>query len=290
MSKITAFLSSVLVLLAPTVSEASRVPQHVTLIGDSAAGGIPGYSAAIAILGRGIDLDIQVAACRTVDGDSCPIDGVRPLNVVQLANSMGSRLGPNVVVAVGYNDPETQYAQSIENALAAFMAAGVEHVYWLTLRTVSLGYASMNNDITTAATKHPELGVIDWNTYSRGHDEWFRPDGLHPLWPASRAMAKLIHQKLVDGGAALEPVRLATSTLPVAHTGKSYGATLVAAEGVAPYRWALLTPAPKGLHLSATGAIVGKPLVRPGTYILNVLVKDATGSSDRQGIALLVAP
>ncbi len=290
MRKIIAFLITVLVLLAPTGSAGSRVPQHVTFIGDSAAGGIPGNSAAIAILGLGIDLDIQTAACRAVDGDSCPIDGVRPPNVVQLANSMGSKLGPNVVVAVGYNDPKTQYPQNIEDALAAFRAAGVKRVYWLTLRTVRDGYASMNNDITSAATNHPELSVIDWNAYSRSHDEWFQPDGLHPLWPASRAMAKLIHQRLVDDSVAITPVRLTTSTLPAAHTAKSYRATLAAADGVTPYRWMLLTPPPKGLRLSANGAIIGKPRVTPGAYTLNVLVKDATGTSDEQAIPLLIRP
>ena len=59
---------------------------------------------------------------------------------------------------------------------------------------------------------------------------------------------------------------------------------------MAPYRWSLLTHAPKGLHVLANGTIIGTPLVEPGTYLLNVLVKDTTGSTDRRRIALHVTP
>lgn len=284
------FLLIALVLLVSDGNAASRGLQHVTLIGDSGAGGIPGYSAAIAILSQGIDLDLQVAACRRIDTESCPIDGVSPPNVVQLVNTMGTNLGPDVVVAVGYNDAVDEYAQSIENALAALKTAGVKHVYWLTLRASRHGYVNMNEDIVAAAAKHPELSVIDWNAYSRSHSDWFQPDGLHPFNPGSLAMATLIHQRLIDDGIAIKPVRLTTSTLPVAHQRKPYAAKFAAADGVAPYRWSLLTHAPKGLHVLANGTITGTPLVEPGTYLLNVLVKDTTGSTDRRRIALHVTP
>jgi hypothetical protein len=284
------FLIIALVLFASDGNAASRGLQHVTLIGDSGAGGIPGYSAAIAILSQGIDLDLQIAACRRIDTESCPIDGVSPSNVVQLVNTMGSKLGPNVVVAVGYNDPVDEYAQSIENALSALETAGVKHVYWLTLRASQHGYVNMNEDIVAAAAKHPELSVIDWNVYSRSHSDWFQPDGLHPLAPGTLAMVTLIHKRLLDDGIAIKPVRLTTSTLPVAHHGKAYTAKVAAADGVAPYRWSLLTHAPKGLRLLANGTIIGTPLVEPGTYLLNVLVKDAAGATDRRRIALHVTP
>ena len=64
---------------------------------------------------------------------------------------MGSKLGPNVVVAVGYNDFEDQYAANIETALGLFKAAGVKRVWWLTLRAAHHPYISMNADIVAAA-------------------------------------------------------------------------------------------------------------------------------------------
>jgi len=279
-----------LLLGASGAQGATKDLQHVTLIGDSVADAIPGDDQAVAILRQGIDLDLEVAPCRRVDQDSCPINGVRPPNVVQLVKTMGTKLGPNVVVAVGYNDFEDQYATNIETALDAMKAAGVKHVWWLTLRAAHHPYINMNDDIVNAAKNHPELDVIDWNVYSRSHPDWFQDDGLHLLAPGSEAMAGLIHKTLLDAGIALKPVQVATTVLPVAHRGKSYAAKLSATSGLVPYRWSLLARAPKGLHLEADGRIIGKPLVKPGTYVLNVRVKDASATFDTQRLTLRVKP
>jgi hypothetical protein len=263
---------------AATAQAGTRDIQHVTLIGDSVADAIPGTSVASTIVRQGVDLDFEVAPCRRVEGEGCPVDGVRPPSVVQLANSMGSKLGPNVVVSVGYNDFEDQYAHNIEDALNAFKAAGVKHVWWLTLRAAHHGYVNMNDDIEAAAAQHPELSVIDWNVYSRSHLDWFQPDGLHLLEGGANEMATLIHKTLLDDGVALKPAQIATTTLPVARRGKPYAAKLRATFGLEPYRWSLLARAPLGLHLEADGRIVGKPRAKPGVYVLNVRVKDAAAS------------
>jgi hypothetical protein len=286
-----AVLTTVAVFAAGTAAGGTHAGglQHVTLIGDSVADAIPGDSQALAVLRQGIDLDLEVAACRHVDQDSCPgPDGVRPPNVIQLVESMGSKLGPNVVVAVGYNDFADQYAQNIENALAALKAAGVQRVWWLTLREAHGGYVSMNADIANAKQLHPELGVIDWDGYSGSHVDWFQGDGLHLLGPGAEGMAALIHNTLLTDGIVVRPVRVATTALPVAHRGKQYSAKLSAAAGLAPYAWSLLARAPKGVHLEASGAIIGKPLVKPGPYVLNVRVQDAAGSFDTHRLVLHV--
>jgi Putative Ig domain len=278
----------VLALCAATAHGATHQLQHVTLIGDSVADAIPGDNQAVATLRQGIDLDLEVEPCRRVDQESCPNGNVRPPNVVQLAQMMGSKLGPNVVVSVGYNDFEDQYAQNIENALAAFKAAGVKHVWWLTLRAAHHPYINMNDDIQAAATQHPELSVIDWNVYSRSHPDWFQADGLHLLGPGAEAMAGLIHKTLLDDGVASKPVQVATTALPTARIGRSYAAKLGAAQGLAPFRWSLLERAPKGLHLEADGRIMGRPRARPGTYVLNVRVTDSAGSFATRRLTLRI--
>ena len=267
---------------------ASRAVQSVTLIGDSVADAIATDNRAIAVLHQGVDLDLEVAPCRRVEGEGCPYEGVRPPSLVQLVNSMGAKLGPNVVVCVGYNDFEDRYAGNIEDALDALKAAGVTHVWWLTLRAAHHPYVNMNDDIVNAAKNHPELGVIDWNVYSRSHPDWFQDDGLHLLEPGSMAMAGLIHQTLLDAGVALKPVQVATTALPAARLGTSYATKLAGTSGLAPYRWSLLARAPKGLHLEADGRIIGKPLVKPGTYVLNVRVKDSASSFDTRRLTLRV--
>ncbi len=274
---------------AAGVARAGSV-EHVTLIGDSVADAISGDDRAVATLRQGVDLDLEVEPCRRVDQESCPGPaGLRPPNVVQLVKTLGSRLGPNVVVAVGYNDFEDQYAANLETALDALRAAGVKRVLWLTLRAAHHPYLNMNDDITAAARQHPEMSVIDWNVYSRSHTDWFQPDGLHLLAPGAEAMAELIHSALVTDGIAAKPVRVATTELPAAHRGRRYSARLAATAGVAPYAWSLLERAPKGLHLAASGAITGTPVVAPGRYTFNVRVKDSVASFATRRLTLRVA-
>jgi hypothetical protein len=279
--------------LAASTSAASRSHaasiQHVTLIGDSVADGIANDNAAVAILRQGVSLDLEVAPCRRVDQDSCTSNGVQPPNMVQLVKTMGSKLGPNVVVSVGYNDFEDQYAKNVETALTALEAAGVKRVWWLTLRAAHHPYISMNDDLVQAAQQHPEMSVIDWNVYSRSHTDWFQADGLHLLGPGSEAMAGLIHKTLLTDGIAAKPVRVSTTALPVAHRDKPYTAKLQATAGIAPYAWSLLERAPRGLHLQSSGAISGLPLVQPGRYTFNVRVRDSAASFATRRLTLRIA-
>jgi hypothetical protein len=262
--------------------------QHVTLIGDSVADAIPGDPGAVSILRQGIDLDLEVAPCRRVEGEGCPVEGVRPPSVVQLIQSMGSRLGPNVVVAVGYNDFEDQYAGNIEDAIDALAAAGVKRVFWLTLRAAHHPYITMNADIAQAAARHPQLTVVDWNAYSRSHADWFQADGLHLLGPGADAMATLIHKTLLEAGVAAKPPRIATTALPPAHRDKAYRVRLVARAGVAPYRWSLLERAPAGVHLAPNGTVTGTPHAKAGRYTFNVQVRDSLGTMATRRLTLRV--
>lgn len=278
----------VLALGVPAAGAATRDLPHVTFIGDSVADAIGNTNSSIAIVKQGVDMDLELAPCRRVEGEGCPVDNVRPPSVVQLVKSMGAKLGPNVVISVGYNDFEDEYAQNIADALDALQAAGVKHVWWLTLRAAHHPYVNMNADIVAAAAKHPDVTVVDWNVYSRSHPDWFQDDGLHLLGPGADAMATLIHQSLLDDGVAVKPAQITTAALPAAHRGRPYAAKLQATLGLAPYRWSLLARAPKGLHLEADGRIVGKPLAKPGTYVLNVRVKDSGGSFDVRRLTLRI--
>ena len=285
-------IAALVALLALAVAAAaparSSGAQHVTLIGDSVADAIPGDYSASLIIKQGIDLDLEVAPCRRVAGEGCPIGGVRPPSAVQLIQSMGSKIGDNVVVAVGYNDFEDQYAGNIEDAISALTAAGVKRIFWLTLRAARHPYLTMNDDIVQAAAKHPQVTVIDWNVYSRSHPDWFQTDGLHLLGPGAEAMATLIHKSLLDAGVAAKPARITTTTLPAAHRGKAYKAKLAATAGITPYRWSLLERAPAGIHLEANGTVMGTPHAKIGRYTFNVRVRDAIGSLSTRRLTLRI--
>jgi len=285
-------IAALVALAALTVVAASPArsarAQHVTLIGDSVADAISGDQSAVAILRQGIALDLEVAPCRRVEGIGCPVDGVRPPSVVELVQSMGSTIGPNVVVAVGYNDFEDQYAGNVEDAINALTAAGVKRIFWLTLRAARHPYLTMNAAIAEAAARHPQVTVIDWNVYSRSHPSWFQSDGLHLLGAGSDAMATLIHTSLLGAGVAAKRPRILTSALPPAHHGTAYRARLVAVSGIAPYQWSLLERAPAGIHLAPNGTVTGTPRAKVGRYAFNVRVRDALGTMVTRRLTLRI--
>ncbi len=90
-------------------------------------------------------------------------------------------VGDHVVIAGGYNypywDPE-RFDRSIDSMIATLTAAGVEHVYWVTLREVEPWFVSpsawrgvqpyywyfptVNEHLERALLRHPNLTLIDW--------------------------------------------------------------------------------------------------------------------------------
>ena len=282
--------------LAGAAPGRSDAEVRVTVFGDSAATAMAYDPDAKRILGRGVDLRLEVAACRRVGDTSCPYDGVRPPNVIDRATALGAELGPVVVVIVGYNDYESRYAENIEDALAAFRKAGVEHVLWATLREGRQSYANMNDMIVAAARKHPEMTVLDWNALARANPDWLQPDGIHLTAPGAEAMAGMVNDALVALGVAPKPapaatrklLAIASRSLPAGRLGRSYAARLRATGGVAPYRWARAGGTlPPGLALAASGRLAGVPALR-GTFRLRARVVDRTGASRVRVFALRI--
>ena len=89
--------------------------------------------------------------------------------------------GDHVVIAGGYNypywDPE-RFDRSIDSIIGTLIAAGVKHVYWVTLREVDPQYISagawrqvqpyywyfptVNAHLERALNRHPNLTLVDW--------------------------------------------------------------------------------------------------------------------------------
>ena len=104
--------------LAPAYGR-DATPLRVTVIGDSVADEISYVSPARALLGRGLRLDLELAACRRLVEPSCTVAGVQPATALELIHAQGRKLGSVVVVAVGYNDDELVYRRDVERVLGA---------------------------------------------------------------------------------------------------------------------------------------------------------------------------
>ena len=293
-------LVAVAVVLGGSAAPAGvRAPlPHVTMFGDSIADAIVGYDQARAILADGVDVDFEVAPCRRLVQDSCPFDGVRPPTVLQVVKTLGSKIGPTVIVALGYNEYEDQFARNVDVTLDAFENAGVKQVLWLTLRAARHPYVNMNDSLVAAAAAHRSLIVVDWNLYSRSHADWFQADGIHLLYDGSKGMATLLHTTLEQLGIGAKPkpvkgagpIRIATAHLPVAKRRKPYAAKLAATGGRPPYFWSLPRRLPSGLHLRSTGWVSGIPKAHPGKFELTLRVRDAPGALSTRNVTLRIRP
>lgn len=186
--------------VAPPRRQEHTLPARptVTLIGDSVADEIAYLSSARALVGRDVRLRLEVAPCRRLTEESCTVAGYRPQTALELVRARGRALGQVAIVAVGYNDYEHSFARDAKQVLTALHRVGVQQVLWLTLRANHHAYLPMNDALRELATTTPWLTVVDWNTYSRSHPDWFKEDGLHLTHAGATAMATLLHRTLAS--------------------------------------------------------------------------------------------
>ena len=267
---------------------------RVSVISDSILTAVTwGNDQAQAALSEGLDVQIDAGVCRRLNGQSCEFNGGHVPTTLSVIDGSGSQLGTIVVIVDGYNDLPDSFAGDVELTLDALRDHGVEHVLWVNLHEVKPEYAAKNAVLVAAAQRHPELRVLDWNSYSAGHPDWFQTDFIHLRPAGGLAIATWLHQAIVDilsppPPPSDPPLVVAAQTL-VAHVGVRVDRQLHAGGGTAPLRWR--TPAAAlrkaGLHLLATGKLTGRP-ARVSTYAIPVEVTDAAGTTATVTVTLAV--
>jgi len=90
-----------------------------------------------------------------------------------------------VVLAIGYTYFWKPYVlrRQIDAALSALTARGVRRVIWLNVRENRAERRDVNDAIQAAARRWPVIDVADWNSFSRGRQAAFEPDGYHLVAP-----------------------------------------------------------------------------------------------------------
>ena len=187
-------LASVFLAAAPvarTGEVASRRALEVTFVGDSVPASITYTPHAQAILGRGLDLRLDLRVCRRLVTESCSYQGAAPTTALQSVQSIGRRLGDVLIVDVGYNESAAGYREGIDRIMRAAQAQGATGVVWVTLRETRETYRQTNAAIRTAQHRWPQLQVADWNAFSSGKP-WFSSDGLHMGPTGAEALARFL--------------------------------------------------------------------------------------------------
>ena len=168
----TAFAVALLLLVLPHAASAA-VASRVTVVTDSVGGMLQYPGGGGAVLGRGIDLDVEAEVCRRLVVTGCQPDvGPPPSSVLDTINALGPQIGSTVVIDVGYNDDAASYGAGLDETMSALAAAGVRHVVWVTLRETQAGWIQINDSIRAAPARWPQLVVADWAAFS-AQQPWF---------------------------------------------------------------------------------------------------------------------
>lgn len=129
-------------------------------------------------LPRSFPADWQV----NVDGEPAEMVGQMERNFVRPRLATNPEwFGDHVVIAAGYNFPywdHDRFVREVDSMVDTLTAAGVKHVYWVTLREVKPQFVSasgwrqiqpyswyfptVNDLLEQALERHPNLHLVDW--------------------------------------------------------------------------------------------------------------------------------
>lgn len=186
-------------------------PRSLGVIGDSVTVSVGGDGAAEldSVLDGTFDtaiIDAEVGRCTS--NPSC-----RGLSGLEAIERLPMDLDV-VVVELGYNDGVANFAEAIDQMMAAARAHGVGSVVWVNMAdivTTSAGasrYAAMNAALDAAADRSSDLTILDWNAATTGFEarsRWFA-DGVHltatgrskySLWLRSQVVTSAPSHRLV---------------------------------------------------------------------------------------------
>jgi len=284
-------MASMAVLALPGLFHASpgaaSPPPRVSVISDSVLTAVTWVDGpAQAALSDGFDMQIDAGVCRRLNGQSCEFNGSYVPTTLAVINSWSTQLGATVVIVDGYNDLPNQFAGDVELTLDTLRDRGVQHVLWVNLHEVQPEFVAKNAVLLAAARRHPELRVLDWNTYSAGHPDWFQTDFIHLRAAGGVAIASWLHQAILDSFSPPPPPSSRDTPLVVrvqklvGHVGVRFDRRLRAGGGTAPLRWRTTGASLRraGLHLLARGELTGTPK-HARTVAVPLQVTDADGST-----------
>ena len=175
---------------------AKKAPQqHVTIFSDSVGAALNWDSTAKRIVEHGDHVLFELRPCGRLVQVGCITPP--PPSVLGTVRALGRKIGPTVVVFVGYNDSPLLYRNGLPHVLRAMRNRGVKHVLWLTLRAVNKQYADINKAIYAARQRwRPLMTVLDWNHYSSTHRSWYASDGIHLSGAGAVGLATYLHRWL----------------------------------------------------------------------------------------------
>lgn len=178
---------------AAVTRRAQRVdpPEPAVVIGDSSIAAlrwVPGADNAIV----GFEHTLDLESCRRLYAESCyGREGRKPPTVFEALDFHAAKYH-TLIVATGYNDGTSGFAESFDKVVTKARAFGYQRIVWYTLRS-AVDYVSpgqlgnhetfaRNNAVLrslVASGRYPDVTIADWGRYSADEIDWFVTDGVH---------------------------------------------------------------------------------------------------------------
>jgi len=184
-----------------------------TLAGAPARAQVPsGVDPRLFIIGDSVLLGAQSAIAAREAGWHLTVyaqEGLSTLGAASVITAQKAAIGDLVIVALGNNDAgdPTTFGHRIDGVLQAI--GPVRRVVWVNLRQFARWTPAMNQQLTAATGRWPNLVIADWSARATPNPALVYGDGLH-LTPAGQAaMAQLIAEQV---NAFVQQVAPSTST------------------------------------------------------------------------------
>jgi hypothetical protein len=148
-------------------------PTRVTLVADSVGGVLLWNADARDEVGQGLDFRIEAKACRKLVAVGCfAYGGISP-SALETIRTLGTELGPLVVIDVGYSDRPVEYEAALNTVMQALVDAHVVRVIWVTLEENEDVWQENNVFIRAAPMRWPQLVVAEWAPVAAANPSWF---------------------------------------------------------------------------------------------------------------------
>jgi len=208
-----------------TTTTMPRVKPRVLLVGDSTMAAMRWFKDGRKAL-SGASFIVDVESCRAIGGYSCYGREHRaPATAYEVVQSVKGKLDVVVLMAGTHHDPS-----SVESHLRSFrrlVAKKGAKLVVLTLREILRG----GNPVTSngisliervnemierlfQTSQYENTYIADWKSFSREHDDWFRPDGIHLTvrgvlalgWFISNVVAHVVEAPCASSGTEVCPL------------------------------------------------------------------------------------
>ncbi len=191
-----------------------------TLAGAPAPAQVPtGVDPRLFVIGDSVLLGAQSAIAAREAGWHLTVyaqEGLSTLGAASVITAQKAAIGDLVIVALGNNDAgnPTTFGHRIDGVLQAI--GPVRRVVWVNLRQFASWTPAMNQQLTAATGRWPNLVIADWSARATPNPGLVYGDGLH-LTPAGQAaMAQLIAEQVSAFVQQVTPSTSTTTTTPPA--------------------------------------------------------------------------